>query len=95
MALYVPNEELILCGGFRRRVPVGGSAKGILQKLSMPPVLLPMTVPFCILTEGDASLLFKGAADAAAKRSSGMYMKECILAMIENKDLAEQLKECI
>lgn len=67
VAVTVPNDEDMGDGGLKRRVPVGGSAKGIPLKLSTTPVVDPTTVPLSIVTVG---LVARFSANGIARPSA-------------------------
>ena len=88
VAVKVPKVSLIVCGGFRRRLPVGGCAKGMPLKESMLELVAPTTVPLLIDTDGPArgtsSTVSTGAgagAGTAAARTSRARQrtKDCML----------------
>lgn len=73
VAANVPDgyDAVIDCGGFSRRLPVGGRANGMPLKDSTLPVELPTIVPFLTTAEGTiARFSSKGAARAVVSAAT-------------------------
>ena len=73
VAVSVPKELVRGCGGFNRRSPIGGVAKGMPLKESTPSSVEPMTVPCCMAADGADALSSNGAASASADSTSRAF----------------------
>src|SRR5579864_1001175 len=71
VALRVPFHFAGWTGGFQRRSPTGGLAKGMPRKAEMVPSDLPSSLPVSILTVGaEAAARMLTAAKSAVKRKA-------------------------
>ena len=70
VAVTVPIEVVIGCGGFNRSTPIGGWAYGMPLKESMLSNVDPTTVPFVIVTDGETPRSTRGRPIAETTKKS-------------------------